>query len=364
MKILHVVPTLGYGGVAKVVTNYYEQMNHSDFIFDFITHGKVEDYHHKLIDDGSKIYYFKTVGSVGIKGYKKQIEDNIVLFEYSVIHLHVGHLTGLYAMLFRQLGAKKIICHAHTTRCVNSKQAGWMFVWRYLAKRYSDYRLACGEEAGRFCFGKGNYTVLPNGISYEKMDSIGLDAIDKLKEEFKIQHDKRIIGHVSAFSPPKNPIFLSNIIHDTLKVDRNIVFVLVGDGELKNHVAEIIKENGDDKSVIFTGIRSDVYTFMKMFDVFLLPSLHEGLPVVGIEAQAAGTICLFSDRIDRTVDIGAGIAYFLSINSGTDEWVTKLNGLTRMQKNETKSKVKKCLEDAGYDIKKNAELLISIYKSL
>lgn len=364
MKILHVVPTLGYGGVAKVVTNYYEQLDHNQFRFDIVTHGGKEDYHRKLIEDGSKIYYFQTLGKVGGKGYKKQIKENIDVSEYDVIHIHVGHLTGVYAMLFKYLGAKKVICHAHTTRCVNKKQAKLMFIWRFLANHYSDYRIACGHDAGEFCFRHGNYTILANGISFDKINSICNEKVEKLKEELGIKKEQFIIGHVGAFTPPKNHVLLVDIIHDFLLKNNNAVFVLIGDGTLKSEIEKEVVENGDSNSVIFTGIRNDIYTCMKMFDVFVLPSLHEGLPVVGIEAQAAGTNCLFSENIDKTVDIKAGLVQFLPIDKGTDYWVEGLEKVYKANENKDMGKVFSCLKTSGYEITESSKILENIYCSL
>lgn len=366
MKILHIVPTLGYGGVAKVVTNYYEQMNHEQFRFDIITHGGEEDYHKALVEDGSRIYYFQTLGKVGVKAYRRQIRENIDLSEYDIVHIHVGHLTGLYAMLFKNLGAKKIICHAHTTRCVNKKQAKLMPLWRFLANHYADERIACGHDAGEFCFGHNHYTVLANGISFEKIDSISESEIIKLKEELGIKKGKFIVGHVGAFSSPKNHVFLADIIHDFLKKNDNAIFVLIGDGPLKAEIENKVKQNGDTDSVIFTGIRNDVYTCMKMFDVFVLPSLHEGLPVVGIEAQAAGIPCLFSENIDKTVDIKADLVEFLPIDKGTECWVESLEKDYNANENKDKDmgKVFSCLKTSGYEITESSKILKNIYRSL
>lgn len=208
MRILHVVPTLGYGGVAKVVTNYYEQLDHNQFRFDIITHGGEEDYHRELIEDGSRIFYFQTLGALGSKAYKKQIKENINLSEYDIVHIHVGHLTGLYAMLFKQLGAKKVICHAHTTRCVNTKHAKLMPVWRFLANRYSNARIACGHDAGEFCFGHNNYIVLANGISFNNINDINEQEVNQVKEKLGIDNGQFIVGHVGAFSPQKTTFYL------------------------------------------------------------------------------------------------------------------------------------------------------------
>lgn len=146
--------------------------------------------------------------------------------------------------------------------------------------------------------------------------------------------------------------------------NNNAVFVLIGDGTLKSEIEKEVVENGDSNSVIFTGIRNDIYTCMKMFDVFVLPSLHEGLPVVGIEAQAAGTNCLFSENIDKTVDIKAGLVQFLPIDKGTDYWVEGLEKVYKANENKDMGKVFSCLKTSGYEITESSKILENIYCSL
>lgn len=364
MKILHVVPTLGYGGVAKVVTNYYEQLDHEKIQFDIITHGGVEDYHEKLIQEGSKIYYFSTLGKVGRKGYKKQIKENINLKDYDIIHIHVGHLTGVYAMFFKKLGAKRVICHAHTTRCVNVRHSKIMPLFRYLAIHYSDARIACGYDAGEFCFGHKKYEIIPNGISFQKINTINEEKVRALRTELDIKENQFVVGHVGAFVAPKNHSFLVDVIHEYLKKNKNAVFVLVGDGILREEIEKKVRNNGDEHSVIFTGIRNDVYAFMKMFDVFILPSMHEGLPVVGIEAQASGTHCLLSENIDKTVDIHAGLVKFLPINNGTKKWVDALLLLRNNNKKISGKNIYNCLKNSGYEITESVSKLVNIYYTL
>ena len=89
---------------------------------------------------------------------------------YDIIHIHIGHITGLYAKAFRELGAKKIICHAHTTKCVNPKHNLFMPVFKLMANRYSDYNLGCGKMAGNFCFGKGRFEFVKNS----KIEEVGV----------------------------------------------------------------------------------------------------------------------------------------------------------------------------------------------
>ena len=149
IKILQVIPVFAYGGVEKVVMNYYSNLDHDKYSFDFITHGTSAPYVNRLLDDGCKIYEIQTIGAGGISNYKKQLVENLDIRIYDIVHIHLGHLTGLYAKVFREIGAKKIICHAHTTKCVNRKHVLFMPIFRWLTKRYADCRIACGKESGK-----------------------------------------------------------------------------------------------------------------------------------------------------------------------------------------------------------------------
>lgn len=362
-RILHVVPDLGYGGVEKVVLNYYSQLNHDKYRFDFITHGKIEDYHSKLISEGSRLFYFKTIGELGYSRYKKQVADSIDLGEYDIIHIHVGHLTGVYAKVFRSLGASGIISHAHTTRCVNYKQHFLMPLFRLLSIHYSNELIACGADAGKFCFGKAEFRLLPNGLDFNTYKNVMNDDIAKLKKEFDIGTDTLVVGHVGHFSKQKNHSFLTEVIHDFIKVDNNVKFVLVGDGPDREIIQKIIQNNGDEERVFFTGTRNDVVNLMKMFDVFLLPSLFEGLPVVGIEAQAAGTPCIFSNTIDKTVCICKENCEFVPINEGTKVWVEAINRMRSCNKNSDEN-IYEALCKNGYEISASACKLEEIYNRL
>lgn len=363
-KILHVVPELAYGGVEKVVRNYSENIDHQKYSFDYVTHGLVEEYHKELIEQGGNIYYFNTIGQVGIKGYKRQLKDKIQVEKYDIIHIHTGNLTGLYAYIFRCCGAKKIISHAHVAKTPNPRQKLLMPVFRYMSVIFSDELVACGEEAGKFCFGHEKFHFLPNGIDFKTFRNVTQAEIDNLKNLLGIDRGTFVVGHVGRFSKQKNQLFLTEIIHEYLKNNANTKFVLVGDGPDKSNIEKIVKENGNMENVIFTGIRNDVEIFMRMFDLFLLPSLFEGLPVVGIEAQAAGVPCVFSDAIDRTVNLLKNNCTFLPIDQGVECWVKEIAYRRNCDEDICSEEIFNVMRERGYELLGVVEKLCKIYDDL
>lgn len=365
IRILHVVPDLAYGGVEKMVLNCYGRLDHSKYVFDFVTHGAFSDYHQSVVDQGCAVYYCQTIGRLGYKGYKKQIQSVLSVKDYDIVHVHPGHLTGIYARIFSSLGAKKIICHAHTTKCVNRAHTLFMPLFRHWSRRYSDALIACGAEAGRFCFGGAPFHLLPNGIDTRLYGSVTAEDIDKTRAELGIAEDAFVVGHVGHFSAPKNHSYIVRIIRDFVERCPKAVFVLVGDGPLKPEIEDAVATIGKMDNVVFTGVRNDIPILMRVFDVFILPSLHEGLPIVGVEAQAAGTPCLFSETIDASLNLGAAFVSFLPIEGGTEPWTNALDDVrSKSGLRIDFEKAHRALAESGYDVEVSAQRLADIYRSL
>ena len=150
-----------------------------------------------------------------------------------------------------------------------------------------------------------------------------------------------------------------------LKKDNKVKFILIGDGPFKVQIERRVSENGDADNVVFAGIRDNIEVFMKAFDLFVLPSLFEGLPVVSIEAQAAGTPCLISNKIDKTLDLGLGLVSFLSIDNGCKEWVSAIASFRNNADSRiSNEKIYEALIRHGYEVSSSAKKLSEIYDSL
>lgn len=365
INILQIVPVLSYGGVERVVRNYYSALDHKEFHFDYVSHGEFVDYNQTLMDEGSQIFFLPTIGKAGMSGYKKEIAKKINIKKYDVVHIHTGDITGLYAKAYRQMGAKKIICHAHTAHPVSSLAKIAKIYFRHLALKYSDYRLACGILAGNYCFGKKNYILLPNSINYRKFIDVTEDQKKELKKELCLPDDKYILGHVGSFCSQKNHDFLIDVFNDLLKNHDNYILVLVGDGPDVEKIKEKVHLLKIEEKIRFLGNRNDVNVLMNIFDLFIFPSHFEGLPVVGVEAQAAGIKCLLSDQIDKTVDLQIGLVDFLPIYSGTTKWVDSIeNFFFKKQNLPGKDEIVHAIIEKGYDTNKSVENLSKIYMSL
>jgi glycosyltransferase EpsF len=359
MRILQIVPRLSQGGVSRVVLNYWEKIDKSEFQFDFITHEEKSGKLDFLISQGCSVFYCKTIGKIGLLCYYKNLKSILSRKHYDAVHIHVGHITGVYALLCRRLGVKRIICHAHTTTAPNLRHQKWMPVLRMLSVKNSTDLVACGKEAGRFCFGNTPFMILGNGLDFQKIMLIGKASVESLREQLQLITCGCVLGSVADFNYLKNHKFLIDVFSLFLKEKPNSKLVLVGNGELQISIKGYVEQLGLQNNVVFLGQRSDVYLLLNLFDALLLPSLHEGMPMSVIEAQASGVPCLISDTIDRTVDCRLGLVKFLSIQK-PQVWVDEL---LKTEKHEIEPEVREeALIKSGFDINSSVRALEDLYR--
>lgn len=364
INVLHIVPRLDLTGVAKFVLHHWERMNKSEFMFDFVNHGGAEDFHSVLTSEGCTIHNLPFPHEVGNITYYKILTNLIKNGKYDIIHIHTGHYTGLTAFICRLFARKsKVICHAHTTKCMNPSHDRLMPIFRYMARQFSDRLFACGHEAGLFCFGKnGRFEEMHNSVDLAVFKQQSQEKVTVLRKALSIPDGVRIIGHIGAFSSPKNHFYLLKIIESYVKSNRTAVFVLLGVGPDFDSVVAKAKEMNIYDNIRFVGSQKDVPLYLSMFDAFVLPSLHEGLPVVSAEAQALGLNTIFSNTIDHTCDMGLGIMTFVSIeDKSVEDWCKAID---RKIVKPTAEDIRIAFEKKRYEIKSSVAYLSKTYKSI
>lgn len=223
----------------------------------------------------------------------------------------------------------------------------------------TDY-FACSVAAGNFLFGKeasDRIYYAHNGID-TSLFKPNHNTREKIREELGIK-DKYVIGHIGRFMPPKNHAFLIDIFKEVCLMETSSVLVLVGDGGLKESIEEKVKKLGISDKVIFLGKRNDVNEIVQAFDLLLMPSLFEGLPVTAVEAQACGVPCLFSSSISSDAAIIPNCA-FLDLNESAEFWAKKAIGF---RNSEREIDPHKYIKERGYDIKVETDKLSHYYLS-
>ena len=362
IRILHVLGGLERGGAETMVMNLYRAIDRTQVQFDFIIHTtKHQAYYDEIIALGGKIYSFPAFDGLNYFKMKKLWK----LFfkehpEYRILHSHVRSYASLYLPIAKKAGLRTII-HSHNTSSGKGLKALAKFLLQRRLRKCADFYFACSNAAGEWLFGKKittmpNYILLKNAIDVEKYKFSELSR-KKVRDEFNLK-DKFIIGHVGRFHPQKNHLFLLDVFAGIHKKHPESVLMLVGTGEMLNLVKERVVDLKIDDSVIFTGSRADVNELLSAFDVFLFPSLFEGLPVTLVEAQTAGLVSFVSDSVTKEIAMSELIRY-IPINQGVEPWVEAVEKCS-VNRKDFSDKMRK----EGYDIHTTSKNLEIFYKSI
>lgn len=343
-RILHIIPNMNMGGLETFIMNVYRNIDRDKIQFDFLEHYQEESaYDKEILALGGKIYHFTLRNDNNIVKY---IIDLWKFFrkhqEYRVIHCHMESIGALLFFIAKIHGVKVRIGHAHTTS-TNKNIKG--FIKKIISKPFkytTTLNLACSDEAGKYLFKHKKYIVIPNAIEIDKF-KYDEKVRRILRKELKI--DKSfVIGHVGRMDKGKNQLFLIEVFNEYLKVNSDAKLVLVGDGEDRKKIVDKIKLLKLEEKVILTGVRQDINEIYSMFDIFVFPSLYEGLGIVLIEAQVNGLRCLVSDTVPKTTKVSNGIKYLSLKDSSV--WVKEFS---KYQSNGHQVKYNKLLNDYNID---------------
>lgn len=355
IRVLHELAALDGGGDAKLLYSYYSNMDrdkvHFDFvIFDFYDEGIYEKPLRELGCTIHKIPRIKRDKMGYLRGMQQIIENG----NYDVVHSHMGG-RSLFTMFFaRRYGVKRRIAHSHVAYEPVTKLKRCFNIGLCIAAKINATDLfACGRDAGIYMWGKrcsqkGKVRIMTNAVDTE-LFAFSQKLREEKRRELQVE-DKYVIGIVGRLEPQKNYPFLLDVYKELLKTSKDVVLVAVGRGQEKEE--EAIKQYGVslgiDDQIRYLGVRSDVPQLLNAFDLFVLPSLFEGLPVVLIEAQASGLRQIVSDKITREMNI-TDLIDFLPIVGTEKEWAQKIESYRNCQTNRTEYAKK--VTEAGYDIK-------------
>lgn len=356
IRVLHVVTHMNRGGLETMIMNYYRHIDRTKIQFDFLTHrdGK-KDYDDEIQKLGGKIYHLPPLNPLDKKGYLKKLDDFFREHsEYKVVHSHLDCMSAYPLRAAKKYGVPVRIAHSHNTSQERNLKYLIKLYSRSLIPKYATDLFACGEEAGKWMFKNRSFVVMRNAIDAQKF-VYNSEVAKQKREELGIE-DKFVLGHVGRFNLQKNHEFLIEIFNEVCKRNENAVLLLAGTGELEEKIHEKVRNLGLNEKVMFLGVREDIPELMQAMDVFVFPSLFEGLPVTLVEAQAAGLPCVVSGTITKEIDIIENMR-FLDINGTTFEWAEEIE-----KKRERGKESCHMIEEKGFDIKKNAEWLIEQYQ--
>ena len=356
IRILHVVTYMGRGGLETMLMNYYRQIDRSKVQFDFLVHRDFEaDYDDEILKLGGKIYHMPRLNPWDYHYLKKLDEFFQQHKEYKIVHSHLDCLSAYPLKAAKKNGVPVRIAHAHTTLVdTNLKKYIKLFSKKKISK-YATNLFACGQRAGKWMFEGQPFQIMNNAIDTKKY-LFCLETREKIRKEFHISEDEYVIGHVGNFTLPKNHTFIINLFYEICKKNKKVKLILVGGGNDGSQYKEKAEKLKIADKIIFTGVRNDVPDLMQAFDVFLFPSIYEGLPVTLVEAQAAGLHCIVSDQVTREVAI-TKLIEFISLDENINTWIDCI----LKYKNSTRENMLQKIQRGKYDIVENARWLEEFY---
>ncbi len=343
-------------GAETMIMNYVRQLvKYQIFDISILVHGYEKgDYDDELLELGINIIQVP-IRSRSPLSYKSKIKDVLTKHKFEIVHCNMDASSGDFLEIAKKCGVPIRIVHSHTT-----KFQAQTFIKKIIAKNskrkipvVATNFLACSKMAGDWMFGTKNYMVLNNAIDLD-LYKFNEETRNLVRKQLLLPLDATVLGHIGRFCFEKNHEGLIDIFEKYYKHNDKAILLCIGDGPTKNHIAELAKKKGLSDVVKFLGVRSDIPCLLQAMDVFLLPSLFEGLPVVGIEAQAAGIPCLFSEAVTEEVCLLES-SKRVSLND-EDRWIEEIDNLKGKKVVDISP-----LESAGYSITEEAKKLKNYY---
>lgn len=350
------------GGVEAVVMNYYRNIDRSKVQFDFICDEDSSNIPYQEIQAlGGNIFLIPPYQKV--VQYNRELKKILKQQNYKIVHSHINTLSVFPLLAAKSVGVPIRIAHSHST--TNKKEKKKNLVKQFLrpfSKVLATDYFCCSELAGRWLFGNSTYDqgkvyLLNNAIEESKFKYDAAIRKNKRQELGIKDENTLVIGHIGRFVTQKNHEFLLDVFHEIQKSNENTVLLLAGQGPLENKMKEKVASLDMTHLVKFLGQREDAAALYQAFDVFVLPSLYEGLPVVGVEAQAAGLLCVLSEEMTKETKI-LEETVFVSLHTSPKDWANQI--LTLYQQHKRVDTTRE-IEQKGFSIKKEAEKLVNQY---
>lgn len=359
VKIAQIIGKTCNGGVESFVYNYFLNIDRDRFEFHFYVEGESKIINKKKIEElGGKVIFIPSY--FHIFKYLKCLTKNFRMNKYDIVHSNMNSLSLFPLYCAKKTGCKVRIAHSHSMS--NRKEVLRNFVKNILklfSKAYATHYFACSVEAGKWLFGKKiihnkNFFIIKNSVDVERFYFSNENRV-KIRSQFNILDGDILLGNVGRFVKQKNHLFAIDLIYKLKRKGfNNYKLLLVGEGPLIDKYYDIISEKKLEDNIIIVPSCNNVNEFYSAFDIFLFPSLYEGLGIVLVEAQINGLCCLISNNIpNESVFTDNVIAIGLNESS---QW------LDEIIKNSCKHRNGTNFDNLiPYDIRKSSKELSDIY---
>ena len=361
IRVLHIIGKMDRAGAETMLMNLYRNIDRSEIQFDFVTFtDEVGDYDAEITKLGGKIIPILASNPIErmlkLQNFLKQNP------EYKIVHAHMLLSNAFHLLAAKGEGVKHRISHSHSTSNGKSGTVNKIYEkWALITNRYiATYKIACGKLAAQYLFGTTKEVmILPNAVDIDSMIDVASNSIDYIEKNFEKKGLK--IVQVGRLNEVKNHQFSLQVAEELKKRNIDFTIYFIGQGPLEFELKQQASNKLLQNRVKFLGVRSDVTELMASADFMIMPSLHEGFPVVLVESQVIGLTAIVSDQVSDEVDLNLGLVKFLSLNSVKD-WVNHLLISKKLDKND--KFIVDSLKLQGFDAITNAKKLSEFYKSL
>ena len=360
IRVLQMTASLFRGGSQNMIVNLYKAIDRDKIQFDFIVdHPELDDLKVTVESLGAKVYTMPSFKVINIfevvKAWKSFFKEHP---EYKIIHSHSRSYASIYLKIAKQFNLKTII-HSHNTSNGDGIKAKIKNLLQYRLRYIADYFFGCSKNAGLWLFGEeivnsDKFYIINNAVDADKF-KFDNRVREEYRKKFNLDNNKVYI-QVGEFNDQKNHNFTIDFFSKVLEKEPSSKLYLVGTGEYFEKIKNRISEEKIENSIILLGRRDDVNNLLCMADVYIMPSIFEGLSLAAIEAQTSGINCLLSDCVSKDVDI-TNTCKFLPLE--LDKWIDACLKQDNIRHNNYQKII-----DAGYDTKTSAKWLEEFYSKI
>ena len=350
IKVLQIIDGKSYGGIAKLMIDIEKNIS-EDIKLDYLTANNIDKKFYNLNIDRSTLR--------GRLIFNHRLRTFLKKNKYDIIHINSGAFFFVFCctIICKLSGAKIIITHSHNTPNIKNIKKVLIKMLNPLFRKITTQNLTCSAIASKSLYTKtDDVIVIKNGIEIDKY-KFDKQIRDEYRKKLNLEK-KQVYGHIGRFNEQKNHDFLINLFYEIQKKDDNSVLLLVGDGPLKSKMEEKVSALGINDKVLFLGFQNDVYKILNAMDIFIFPSLYEGLPIALVEAQTNGLPVIASNNITDEVKISDNFIKIEDYN--IEKWLNKISSIKKLDRTNAYQYTMKF----GYDIKQTAMQLEQIYRNL
>jgi glycosyltransferase involved in cell wall biosynthesis len=363
MRVLYFTPSIGNGGVEKMMYEWMTRLADKDVQFDIVTNQILSDKYYEIFKGLTGNIYEMNFHQLRLDKKIPILKKIFLTGQYDVFHVHSCFSFDAWMMwLAKCCGIKVRIIHSHNAHVhFRLKLTSLLDKWsKPFLRRYSTLYMACSKEAGYSLLGttrdiQRNLIIMENGIEVD-LYKPNQSKRDEMRAILGVE-DKKVLGSVGRLGFQKNYRFLIDVFKKVVELQENAILILVGSGNQEDELKQQVKHLHLEENVIFLGERQDVPNLLQAFDVFALTSIFEGLGISLIEAQCNGLPCIASSQIPKEVNVTNSVL-FLDLEADVDVWA---NAIIEKFKSEKNMELYTDIVKSGYDIANSANKLYGIY---